>query len=76
MGLIRRLWTIIEEAATQENSEEKEDQVSLEDIFRLIEKSVILLDQENNKVAYFRRVDILNVSQNSRSDAKAILLNT
>ena len=76
MGLIRRLWTIIEEAATQENSEEKEDQVSLEDIFRLIEKSVILLDQENNKVAYFRRVDILNVSLNSRSDAKAILLNT
>ena len=76
MGLICRLWTIIEEAATQENSEEKEDQVSLEDIFRLIEKSVILLDQENNKVAYFRRVDILNVSMNSRSDAKAILLNT
>ena len=76
MGLICRLCAIIEKAGTQENSEEKEDQVSLEDILRLIEKSVILLGQENNKVAYFRRLDVLNVSLNSRSDAKAILLNT
>ena len=62
LGLICRLWTIIEKAATQENSEEKEDQVSLEDIIRLIEKSVMLLDQANNKVVYFRRLIILNVS--------------
>ena len=45
------LWTIIEKAATQEKSEKKKDQVSLEDI-RLIEKSFILLGQANNKVAY------------------------
>ena len=73
LGPICRLCTIIEKATTQENSEEKEDQVSLEDIIRLIEKSVILLGQANNKVAYFRRLDILNVSLNSKSDAKGIL---
>ena len=70
---ICRLWTIIEKAATQENSEEKGDQVSLEDIIRLIEKSVMLLGQVNNKVAYFRRLNILNVSLNSKSDTKGIL---
>ena len=43
LGPICRLWTIIEKAAAQENAEEKEDQVSLEDIIRLIEKSVMLL---------------------------------
>ena len=37
LGQICRLWTIIEKTVTQENSEEKEDQVSLEDIVRLIE---------------------------------------
>ena len=73
LGPICRLWTIIEKAATQENSEEKGDQVSLEDIIRLIEKSVMLLGQVNNKVAYFRRLNILNVSLNSKSDAKGIL---
>ena len=72
---ICRLWAIIEKAATQENSEEKEDQVSLEDIIILIEKSVMLLGQANNKVAYFRRLNILNVSLNSKSDAKGILYN-
>ena len=72
LGPICRLWTIIEKAATQENSEEKGDQVSLEDIIRLIEKSVMLLGQVNNKVAYFRRLNILNVSLNSKSDAKGI----
>ena len=73
LGPICRLWTIIEKAATQENSEEKGDQVSLEDIIRLIEKSIMLLGQVNNKVAYFRRLNILNVSLNSKSDAKGIL---
>ena len=34
------LWTIIEKAATQENSEKK-DQVPLKDIIRLIEESII-----------------------------------
>ena len=70
LGQICRLWTITEKAATQENSDEKEDQVSLEDIIRLIEKSVMLLGQVNNKVAYFWRLNILNVL-NSKSDAKA-----
>ena len=51
LGAICGLWTIIEKAATQENSEEKKDQVSLEDV-RLIEKSFMLLGQANNKVAY------------------------
>ena len=51
LGAICELWTIIEKAATQENSEEKKDQVSLEDV-RLIEKSFMLLGQANNKVAY------------------------
>ena len=60
-------------STTQENSEEKEDQVSLRDIIRLIEKSVMLLGQVNNKVAYFRRLNILNVLFNSKSDAKGIL---
>ena len=73
LGPICRLGTIIEKAATPENSEEKEDQVSLEDIIRLIEKSVMLLGQANNKVAYFRRLNILNVSLNSKSDVKGIL---
>ena len=73
LGLICRLWTIIEKAATQENSEEKENQVSLEDIIRLIEKNVMLLGQANDKVAYFGRLNILNVSLNSKSDAKVIL---
>ena len=73
LGPICRLWTIIEKAATQENLEEKEDQVSLEDIIRLIEKSVMLLGQTNNKVAYFRPLNILNMSLNSKSDAKGIL---
>ena len=50
-GAICGLWTITEKAATQENSEEKKDQVSLEDV-RLIEKSFMLLGQANNKVAY------------------------
>ena len=62
-----RLWTIIEKA------EEKEDQVSSENVIRLIEKSVMLLGQANNKVAYFRRLNILNVSLNSKSDTKGIL---
>ena len=53
--------------------EEKHDQVSLEDIIRLIKKSVMLLGQVNNKVACFRRLNILNVSLNSKSDAKGIL---
>ena len=43
LGPICRLWTITEKAAAQEIAEEKEDQVSLEDIIRLIEKSVMLL---------------------------------
>ena len=68
LGPICRLWTIIEKAATQENSEEKEDQVSLEDIIRLIEKSFMLLGQANNKVLYFRRLNTLNVLLNSKSD--------
>ena len=51
LGPICGLWTIIEKAATQEKSEKKKDQVSLEDV-RLIEKSFILLGQANNKVAY------------------------
>ena len=33
----------------------------------------MLLGQANNKVAYFRRLNILNVSLNSKSDAKGIL---
>ena len=70
---ICRLWTIIEKAATPENSEEKEDQVSLEDIIRFIEKSIMLLGQANSKDACFRRLNILNVSLNSKSDAKGIL---
>ena len=45
----------------------------MKDIIRLIEKSVMLLDQANNKVAYFRRLSILNVLLNSKSDAKGIL---
>ena len=73
LGPICRLWTIIEKAATQENSEGKEDQVSLADIIRLIEKSVMLLGQANNKIAYFRLLNILNVSLNSKYDAKGIL---
>ena len=64
LGPICRLWTIIEKAVTQENSEKKADQVSLEDIIRLIEKSVMLLGQ----VLYFRRLNILNVLLNSKSD--------
>ena len=67
-GPICRLWTIIEKAATQENSEEKKNQVSLEDIIRLIEKSVMLLGQANNKVLYFRRLNTSNVLLNSKSD--------
>ena len=67
-GPICRLWTIIEKAATQENAEEKEDQVSLEDIIRLFEKS-IMLGQANNEVSHFRRLNILNVSLNSKSGA-------
>ena len=57
----------------KKSSEEKEGQVSLEHIIRLIEKSVMLLGEANNKVAYFRRLNILNVSSNSKSDAKGIL---
>ena len=70
LGPICRLWTIIEKAATQENSEEKENQVYSEYIIRLIEKSVMLLGHANNKVAYFRRLNELNVSLNSKSNAK------
>ena len=51
LGPICRLWTIIEKATTQENSEEKENQFFLDDILRLIDKSVMLLPQRNNKVA-------------------------
>ena len=51
LGPICGLWTIVEKAARQENSEEKQDQVSLGDI-RLIEKSFVLVGQANNKVAY------------------------
>ena len=58
LGPMCRLWTIIEKAATQENSEEKEHQVSLEDIIRLIEKSIMLLGQANYNVAYFRHLKI------------------
>ena len=68
-----QLCTIIEKTATQENSEEKEDQVSLEDIIRLIKKSVMLLGEANNKVAYFQRLNILNVSLNAKYDTKGIL---
>ena len=58
----------------KENSEEKEDdQVSLEDIIRLIKKSVMLLGQANNKVPCFRCLNILNLSLNLKSDAKSIL---
>ena len=73
LGPIFRLWTIIEIAVTQENSEENENQVSLEDILRLIKKSYMQLSQANNKVSYFRRLNILNVSLNSKSDAKGVL---
>ena len=65
---ICRLWTTIEKAVTQENSEKKADEVSLEDIIRLIEKSVMLLGQSNDEVLYFRRLNILNVLLNSKSD--------
>ena len=58
LGPICRLWTIMEKATTQENSEEEEDQVSLADIIRLVEKSITLLGQANNKVAYFQRLNI------------------
>ena len=73
LGPICRLWAIIEKAATQKNSEEREDQASLEDIIRLIEKFVMLLGQANSKVAYFWCLNILNVSSNSISDTKGIL---
>ena len=45
---------------------------SLEDIIRLIEESVRLLGQSNNKVAYFRHLNISNLLLNSKSDAKGI----
>ena len=48
----------MEKATTQENSEEEEDQVSLADIIRLVKKSIMLLGQANNKVAYFQRLNI------------------
>ena len=73
LGPICKPWTIIEKAATQENSEEKEDQVSLEDIIRFIEKSAMLLGQAKNKVVCFRRLNVLNVPLNSKSDANGIL---
>ena len=62
------LWTIIEKAATQVTSEEKEDQASLEDFVRLIKQSVMLLGQTKNKVACFLHLNILNVSLTSKSD--------
>ena len=73
MSPICRSWKIIEKAATQENSEEKEDQVSLEGTIKLIKKSVMLLGKSNNKVRYFQLLNILNVSLNSKSDAKGLL---
>ena len=66
------LWTIIEKAETQENAQEKKDLVSLEDIFKSIKNLVMLLVQANDKVAYFRRLKVLNVSLNSKSGAKYI----
>ena len=45
----------------------------MEDIIRLIEKSVMLPHQANNKVAYVWCLNILNVLLNSKSDAKDIL---
>ena len=60
----------------KENSEEKEDQASLEDIIRLIKKSVMLRDQANNKVPCFRCLkNILNLLLNLKSHAKGILNN-
>ena len=64
---------MIEKAATQENSEEEIDQVSSEDIIKLIEKSFMLLGQVNNKAVNCRHLNILNVSLNSKSDAKGAL---
>ena len=39
----------------------------------MIKKSVMLLGKSNNKVRYFQRLNILNVSLNSKSDAKGLL---
>ena len=73
MSPMCRLCTIIEKVAARENSEKKKDQISLEDVIRLIEKSVMLLGEANNKVAYVRCLNVLIVSLNLKSDAIGLL---
>lgn len=73
MGPLSRIWTIMDEASNKENDDRGEKESSLDDLLRLLEKSVMLLGQANNKVVYFRRLNILNLSLHSKSDAKGML---
>lgn len=70
---IYSLCAIIEKKAINKKLEEKKEPVSLEDINRLIDKSVILLGQGNDKFAYFGRLNILSMSLISKSDAEYLL---
>ena len=70
---IYSLCAIIEKKAINKKLEEKKEPVSLEDINRLIDKSVILLGQGNGKFAYFGRLNILSMSLISKSDAEYLL---
>ena len=62
-----------EKKAINKKLEEKKEPVSLEDINRLIDKSVILLGQGNGKFAYFGSLNILSMSLISKSDAEYLL---
>lgn len=68
-----RLCTIKTNTATDKKSEEKEELDLLEDIIILIEKSVMLLGQTNNKVGYFGCLNILNMSLTPKPEDKSIL---
>ena len=40
---------------------------------KILDHSLMFPDQTNNRVTYFRHLNVLNVSLNSKSDAKVIL---
>ena len=69
MRPLAHLWSVIEEL--KKGNEAKE--VSIEDILQLVEKTIFLWGQAYNNCVYYRRLNILNASLRSKSNAKWLL---
>ena len=70
MGCLSKLWMLVEETR---RSKENEIPIDLDNIRACIEQTVLLFDQTNNYITYFRRYNILAVLNCPGQQSKKML---